>query len=375
MPKVKLAPENEWTKDGRKYYFNSYDKKANGKAVRYTSKKFLTREEAEKEMALHILKNKQNKSNNMNMLFSELYTLFYEYQKDKVKPTTLTGYRNVTPHLKYFYDVKMCDLNIEMINEWKNEINKKKLALRTKNGFLKLLKAILNFGTTWYNMDFRTLYPRIKRFTDPYNIPKEMEYYTFDEFTQYISVEDDLKYICLFKTLYYCGLRIGELKGLKWSDIDFHNRLLKVIRNVVDVPNEGKSYTITSPKTRPSIRTIPVAKHLINNLLIYKKDCSSYYGFNNNWFVFGDVDPIASSTIRDRNNKNSEKAGIKRIRIHDFRHSCVSLLIDKGANITLVAKYMGHSKIDETLNTYAHFYRNTLNGIVKLLDDIEDDFI
>ena len=59
--------------------------------------------------------------------------------------------------------------------------------------------------------------------------------------------------------------------------------------------------------------------------------------------------------IRVRKNDDCKKAGVKQIRIHDFRHSCASLLISKGANITLVSKYLGHAKIDETLNTYSHF--------------------
>ena len=61
-------------------------------------------------------------------------------------------------------------------------------------------------------------------------------------------------------------------------------------------------------------------------------------------------------------------ARVKDIRIHDFRHSYASLLIDSGANITLVAKYLGHSKIDETLNTYSHMYQNRLDTIVNIIE-------
>ena len=61
-------------------------------------------------------------------------------------------------------------------------------------------------------------------------------------------------------------------------------------------------------------------------------------------------------------------ARVKDIRIHDFRHSCASLLIDSGANITLVAKYLGHTKIDETLNTYSHMYQNRLDTIVSIIE-------
>lgn len=61
-------------------------------------------------------------------------------------------------------------------------------------------------------------------------------------------------------------------------------------------------------------------------------------------------------------------ARVKDIRIHDFRHSCASLLIDSSANITLVAKYLGHSKIDKTLNTYSHMYQNRLDTIVNIIE-------
>ncbi len=61
-------------------------------------------------------------------------------------------------------------------------------------------------------------------------------------------------------------------------------------------------------------------------------------------------------------------ARVKDIRIHDFRHSCASLLIDSDANITIVAKYLGHTKIDETLNTYSHMYQNRLDTIVNIIE-------
>ncbi|MDY5874456.1 MAG: tyrosine-type recombinase/integrase [Bacilli bacterium] len=66
--------------------------------------------------------------------------------------------------------------------------------------------------------------------------------------------------------------------------------------------------------------------------------------------------------------KNAFMARVKDIRIHDFRHSCASLLIDSGTNITLVAKYLGHTKIDETLNTYSHMYQNRLDTIVSIIE-------
>ena len=84
--------------------------------------------------------------------------------------------------------------------------------------------------------------------------------------------------------------------------------------------------------------------------------------------MFGNIDSLSATTLLDRKTKNAFMARVKNIRIHDFRHSCASLLIDSGANITLVAKYLGHTKIDETLNTYSHMYQNRLDTIVNIIE-------
>ena len=94
------------------------------------------------------------------------------------------------------------------------------------------------------------------------------------------------------------------------------------------------------------------------------------FGFNDSYFVIGDIAPQISSTITARKNRNCEIAGVKQIRIHDFRHSCAFLLIYKGANIITVSKLLGHTKIDETLNTYSHMFKNKLNDIVNTINKL-----
>ena len=68
--------------------------------------------------------------------------------------------------------------------------------------------------------------------------------------------------------------------------------------------------------------------------------------------------------------RNAKLANLREIRVHDFRHSCASLLINNGANVTIVAKYLGHSKIDETLNTYSHMFQNKLNDIINIIENL-----
>ena len=80
--------------------------------------------------------------------------------------------------------------------------------------------------------------------------------------------------------------------------------------------------------------------------------------------------PLHPDVLRRKKNDNAEKAGVKQIWIHDFRHSCASLLINDGANVTMVAKYLGHAKIEETLNTYSHIFQNKLDDVVNTINNI-----
>ncbi len=97
------------------------------------------------------------------------------------------------------------------------------------------------------------------------------------------------------------------------------------------------------------------------------------FGFNDSYFVIGDIAPQISSTITARKNRNCEIAGVKQIRIHDFRHSYAFLLIYKGANIITVSKFLGHTKIEETLNTYSHMFSTALDYVVSVIDSLEDE--
>jgi integrase len=110
---------------------------------------------------------------------------------------------------------------------------------------------------------------------------------------------------------------------------------------------------------------------LLEDLKTLKERDSKLHGFNNDYFVAGDAFPISSNALSNRKNKNCELAELPQIRIHDFRHSCASLLINSGANVTVVAKYLGHTKIEETLNTYNHLFSTALNEVVNVIDNLE----
>ena len=104
--------------------------------------------------------------------------------------------------------------------------------------------------------------------------------------------------------------------------------------------------------------------------MLYEQNKKEYYDFNDDFFVVSDAKPIDNSNIYLKITKLATLASLKVIRIHDFRHSCASLLINNGANVTLVAKYLGHPKIEETLNTYSHTFSTALDSVVSVIDNL-----
>lgn len=357
------------TKDGRSWIFETRYTNLLGEKKRYTSKKFKSKKEAIEGERIFLL-TLTDKMNYNDMTFEDLYNKYIEHQESHSKATTMHSYYKRWEYLKSIEKVKVCDFSTTHYELWRKNMEKLNISDAYKNDIQKFLKILLNFGTKWYGLNFSTVYNKITNFNDP-NAPlkDEMLFFTYDEYKKFISEETELVFKCAFDLLYYCGLRRGELLGLNWVNVDLDKCEIKIRNNAVrDYENGG--YLITTPKTKKSIRTVPLTKRLVEELKQLKDESKQVYGFKENWFVLGYEDIMPFTRLRDRKNKICELAGVKQIRLHDFRHSCASLLISKGANVTLVAKYLGHSKIDETLNTYSHFFKSDLESIVNALEEL-----
>ena len=358
------------TKDGRRWVFKVRYKTYEGIWKQYTSRCFHTKKEAEEAQMIFIMEKKKMKGRKI-MNIKELCDLFYSYQKNKVKNTTLYTYVQRRKYFKLIEEIKLHELTVEDYKLWRNSLDDSKLSTAYKNDILKFFKELLKYAERWYGYDFRDLYNKFDKFRDPNAIIEEgINYYTYEEFKKFISVETDLKYRVAFELLYFCGLRRGELLALTWKYINFDTNELSVKQNLVENRLEG-GYLITSPKTRSSIRTIPLFNKLVEDLKELKEKDSKNPNFNNNWFVVGNEKYLPITNLMTRKNKNCKLAGLKQIRLHDFRHSCASLLISMNSNVAVVAKYLGHSKIEETLNTYTHFFQSDLDKVVEILDKIQ----
>lgn len=360
------------TKDGRYWYFKIGFQDALWNNKQYKSKKYATKKEvieAERKYAVTAT----NKFETSEMTFEDLYNEFIKHRDDKVKETTKYGYSKKKSYIESLFKIKVKDFNIIQYELWKQQINNTNLGTTYKNDIYKFLKSIMNYGALWHNFNFTGVYNKMTNFKNPNEPRREMSYYTYDEFKQYISCEDDLRCKCVFEIFYYCGLRKGELKGLIWKDIYFDKKVLSVNKQIIQLYGR-KNYHLSDTKTRDSKRIVPIAKVLLNDLKeLYEHNKKTMHGFNDDFFVACDARPIFDSSIYDRRTYLANKANLKRIRIHDFRHSCASPLINNGTNVTLVAKYLGYTKSVETLNTYPHMFSTALDNVVSLIDSLDDN--
>ena len=372
---VRQLKENKITKDGRSWVFLQYSKGLDGKRHQYQSKAYMTESEAlqaEKEY----LNTYKDVEVNPHMTFKEAYTIYYEYQKDKIKDSTLKTYRDRIKYIGLLDNVELVNLDWDLYQKWRAQINKTNLCDRYKTDIQKFIKQVINFAEKQWDFNLRKFYNKLEPFKTPGALKKEMDFYEPEEFFKFISVVDDLRYKCFFELLYYCGLRRSEARGLQWKHIDFKNKLLTVSQQVLNPPNSNPStqWYISSTKTEASNRTIPIATTLLNDLAELKKSNERIAKFKQTWFVLGDDVPMATGRMYFYRDKYAEKAGVRRIRLHDFRHSCASALISSSAPITAVSNFLGHSETTETLETYTHMFKKDLANVPKFFDTLEKDF-
>lgn len=196
---------------------------------------------------------------------------------------------------------------------------------------------------------------------------KHVNYWTLEEFKAFIKHVDDDLFYTLFMTLYYSGMRKGELLALTWGDIDFDN-------NLINVDKTDYNRKITTTKTAASRRKILMPKFIMDLMAKLKLAQAVKYQQEPKmtYVVFGEFhDSISTTTLDRRFEKYVVEAQVKKIRIHDFRHSHASYLINKGAIVSMIASRLGHGDVATTLNTYSHLYPTTEQDAVL---NMENDF-
>ena len=195
---------------------------------------------------------------------------------------------------------------------------------------------------------------------------RKVDFWTYNEFLKFMSVIDDKLYYTFFHTLYFTGMRQGETLALKWTDIE--NNYISINKTLI--PQKSSDYIFNTPKTKASIRKIKIDDYTTKLLCDLKSHYKNIVNFNENWFVFGGICPLSTTTIQRKRDYYCKLSNVKKIRIHDFRHSHSSFLLSKGIPITLISQRLGHSNISMTLDIYSHLIPSDEDKAVNLINNL-----
>ena len=356
------------TKDGRQYFFRIKYKDIFGETHDYSSGKFKSPKEARNEEAIYRVSIANQEICTSNVTIKQAWLELREHKLRQTKKQTIIKNDNLFKHLNSIENLKINDFNLHKYKQLVSYLETLNFTAKYLNKILGLLRQIISYSNKHYNTSDSIL-KFIENFKEVNVIQKEMQFFTLEEYKKFDSVIKEFDYHTFFELLYYNGLRQGEAQALTWNDIDFNKCEVKIAKTLM-TKIKGEKWTISSPKTKSSIRTLPLTKKLVNDLKTTQKEAKKYIDYSDNWFVFGNSIPFKESTITHKKNEYCKLADVKQIRVHDFRHSCASLLINQGASIALVSKYLGHSNISITLNTYTHMFKSELENITNLLNNL-----
>jgi integrase len=186
----------------------------------------------------------------------------------------------------------------------------------------------------------------------------EMLFWTKDEYLKFVDsmMDKPLSYYA-FEMLYWCGLRIGELLALTSADFDFSKETVSINKSYQRISQKD---IITPPKTAKSNRIVKMPDFLNQEIQDYLK---TLYGVKPTNRIF----PVTKCYFHHEMTRGAKEQNVKRIRIHDLRHSHVSLLIEMGFSAVAIADRVGHESIDITFR-YAHMFPSKQIEIAEKLD-------
>ena len=285
------------------------------------------------------------------MSFESFVGLYEKDIKPKIKLNTWITKESIIKQkiLPYFQKRKLSEITAKDIIDWQNEIREltdchgrplSKTYLKTVHN---QLSAIFNHAIRYYGLQIN---PAQKAGNMGMEEKKEMLFWTKDEYTKFSEAMMDkpISYYA-FEMLYWCGIREGELLALTPADFNFDRGTVSINKSYQRI---NKQDVITTPKTPKSIRVIQMPKFLCDEMQDYFK---MFYSLDSDSRIF----PISKNYLHREMARGSKATGVKRIRIHDLRHSHVSLLIDMGFTALAIADRVGHESIDITFR-YAHLF-------------------
>ena len=361
------------TKDGRSWYFRCYYTDIFGNKKQKESRKYNGKHEAEEAERDFLLKIKNIDENNTSITFMNMYIDWLSVKKTQVKSSTYYSRKKRADRyiVPYFKDYKLHSIKINSVNMWKEIIfNSRAMGIDHKNRIITDLKEILDYAVCNYDFDIKVASKlqkiKIERVVNESDA--ETNFWTLEEFKKFINIVDNRFYYIIFNFFYYTGLRIGEVIALNWKDIDFNKKTLRVNKTLSYKVFDEK-YVITTPKTNNSNRIIDLDDNLLKLLKEHKDNQKKTFGFNENWFVFGDVNPLPPTTFKRYLSNYIKTANIKNITPHGFRHSHVSLLVNLGCDSRDVAERIGDT-VQMIERTYYHMFPSKKTHVINVLNNL-----
>ena len=306
---------------------------------------------------------------NLDMTFAEFVEVYQRDRHPRIRESTIVMKENIitTKLIPYFGHRRLRDITTSDIMQWQNEM----LAYRDpetgnpySNAYLKSihsqLSAIFNHAIRFYKLKENPA-AIVGNMGSEKGI--QMKFWTKAEYLKFAEamMDEPLAYYC-FQVLYWCGIREGELLALTLDDLDFEKKNLRINKTFQHL--NGKDI-ISEPKTPKSNRIVVMPDFLVEELKDYAK---MQYDVNPTDRLF----PVTKSYLYHKIKKGCQMQSLPRIRVHDLRHSHVSLLIDMGYSAVAIADRMGHESIDITYR-YAHLFPTVQTDMAAKLNLLMED--
>lgn len=348
---------------------------ANGKRQRFYKTVKSTKREAEAMLnkMIYELENGIESVKSSSSKLSEWMMEWHKLYNAHLSPTTKAGYRKQieTRIIPYLGKIPLNSLSSKIIQEWINNLSSKEnLSGKTiKNIFLNL-KAALDKAKKLKmipeNPCDNIVLPTVEKYV--------AQVYDDAEVKEILNKAEG-KDIYLLLALDICvGLRRGEISELKWSDIDFENKVIHITRSRVTADSQ---VFIKDPKSKAGIRNIYYSNHLAT---ILKEEYEKYKekakkpGFKDMGYVIykKNGEPYKPDSISQKWRRFYIANDIKEARFHDLRHTCATLMIAKGSTAKAVQERLGHANIQTTMDIYTHCLASMNKEAGEKIDTIFD---
>ena len=325
-----------------------------GKRRKSTKRGFATKREAEEWLRNFLIKQKAD----FDMKFEDFWKMYYADIETRLREHTMRTKKYIVELkiLPYFGNKRVNDITAADIRQWQNELIKMGYSPTYLKTINNQLSAIFNYAVRYYDLKSN---PCAKAGSMGKSKAEEMDFWAGEEFRKFIDsvMNKRLSYMA-FMTLYWTGMRLGELLALNPKDVDLEKRTISIIKSYQRI---GKKDVIIPPKTPKSKRVITIPEFLAADIKDYM---DSLYDLQENDRLF----PITKYYLEHEMQRGIKESGVKRIRVHDLRHSHASMLIELGFSPLEIANRLGHEKVETTLNTYAHLYPNKQTKLAERLD-------